>query len=138
MLATVVALFALHGLLAEGLPVGKFPKVSEKSKISATKDFILETTNLLNDLQGHNLTDKTKIIIIADNFVSTTETFLHKMNGDISTDKIANVTPPPVTITPETLPIPQRQVVTFPAVSKVPAAETTLQRIFDFGAILLF
>ena len=108
--------------------MGKLPGVTEKSKISATEDFILETTNILNNLQGHNLTVKTKIIALANNFVSTTETFLNKMNRGISTDKIANVTPPPVTISPETLPIPQRQVVTFPAVSKVPAGETTLQR----------
>ena len=108
--------------------MGKLPGVTEKSKISATEDFILETTNILNNLQGHNLTVKTKIIALANNFVSTTETFLNKMNRGISTDKIVNVTPPPVTISPETLPIPQRQVVTFPAVSKVPAGETTLQR----------
>ena len=127
MLATVVALFALHGLLAEGLPVGKLPGVTEKSKILATEDFILETTNILNNLQRHNLTVKTKIIALANNFVSTTETFLNKMNRGISTDKIVNVTPPPVTISPETLPIPQRQVVTFPAVQG-PCRGTTLQR----------
>ena len=96
--------------------MGKFPDVTEKSKISATEDFILETTNILNNLQGHNLTVKTKIIALANNFVSTTETFLNKMNRGISTDKIVNVTTPPATISPETLPIPQRQVVTFPAV----------------------
>ena len=74
--------------------MGKLPGVTEKSKISATEDFILETTNILNNLQGHNLTVKTKIIALANNFVSTTETFLNKMNRGISTDKIVNVTPP--------------------------------------------
>ena len=132
MFATVVALLALRGLLAQGHPVGKFSNVTEKSKsaaeISATKDFIIATANLLNELHRHNLTDKTKIITITKNFISTTESFVNKINGDISTDNIANVTPLPVTISPETLPIPQRQVVLFPAVSQVPAGETTLQR----------
>ena len=131
MFATVVALLALRGLLAQGHPVGKFSNVTEKSKsaaeISATKDFIIATANLLNELHRHNLTDKTKIITITKNFISTTESFVNKINGDISTDNIANVTPLPVTISPETLPIPQRQVVLFPAVSQVPAGET-LQR----------
>ena len=54
MFATVVALFALRGLFAQGLPVGKFPNVSvtEKNKTTvenlAMKDFIIKFLGLLN------------------------------------------------------------------------------------------
>ena len=139
MIATVVAVFALGGLLAQGLPVGKSPNVSvtEKNKttveISATKDFIITTTSLLNDLHGHNITDKNKTITFTKNFIEAIE----KLHRDIRTAQIAPSSQPPPTqysravsvhVSPEPLPTPQMQVATFPAVRQVPEGETTLQQ----------
>ena len=98
MIATVVAVFALGGLLAQGLPVGKSPNVSvtEKNKttveISATKDFIITTTSLLNDLHGHNITDKNKNTF-TKNFIKATENFIEKLHRDIRTVQIAPSSP---------------------------------------------
>ena len=100
MIATVEAVFALGGLLAQGLPIRKFPNVSvtEKNKttveISAMKDFIITTTSLLNKLHRHNIKDKNKTITFTKNFIEATETFIKKLHKDIRTVQMAPLPPP--------------------------------------------
>ena len=125
--------------LPKGFQWESFQTVTEKNKttveISATKSFIITTTSLLNDLHGHNITDKNKNTL-TKNFIEATENFIEKLHRDIRTVQIAPSSPLPpiqysraisVHVSPEPLPNPQMQVATFPAVRQVYEGETILQ-----------